>query len=230
VLTHRLTITLCSTLLDLPRASVIVSRTYLVPTPAKVNVIVTPVPRSPHGDGQPSSVHLYEHGPVQQLELVPLKISAWPTTGLAGLYVKRAVGAAGVGVGVADGVGVGVGIGVGVGVGVGVGTGVLRGVGELLGLTVGSTREVGAGVGPDVLRALPEALPLASSADGAGVAVLVPEGARATSPGVPLGGKYVSGVSTLFRALLTPGVKGRHKTNATTKQRSTAITTRNRSR
>src|SRR2546422_8154376 len=106
--------------------------------------MVTPMPRSPHGDGQPSSVHLYEHGPAQQLELVPLKIAAWPTTGLDGLYVKRAVGAAGVGVGLADGIGVGV--GVGVGVGLGVGTGVLRGVGGLLGLTVGSTREVGVGV------------------------------------------------------------------------------------
>src|SRR3989441_6338885 len=114
--------------------------------------MVTPMPRSPHGDGQPSSVHLYEHGPAQQLELVPLKITAWPTTTLEGLYVKRAVGAAGVGVGVADGVGVGVGVGVGMGVGVGVGvgvatgTGVLRGVGGLLGLTVGATRAVGAGV------------------------------------------------------------------------------------
>ena len=190
--------------------------------------MVAPMPRSPHGDGQPSSVHLYEHGPAQQLELVPLKITAWPTTGLDGLYVKRAVGAAGVGVGVADGVGVGVGVDVGVGVGVGVGTGVLRGVGGLLGLTVGSTREVGVGVGPDVLRALPEALSLASSAGGAGVAALVPDGAKATSPGVLFGD--LRGVSTVFRALLTPRAKGCRKTNTTRKQRSTAITTRNRLR
>ena len=120
------------------------------------------------------------------------------------------MGAAGVGVGVADGVGVGVGFGVGVG------AGVLRGVGEVLGLTVGSTDEVGAGE--------------ASSADGAGVAALVPDGAKATSPGVPFSGKDVWGVSTVFRALLTPRVKGCHKTNATRKQRSTAITARNRSR
>ena len=52
------TATLCSTVALRPRASVRVKRTNLVPTLAKVNASIGPVPRSPQGDGQPSSVHL----------------------------------------------------------------------------------------------------------------------------------------------------------------------------
>src|SRR2546422_2448192 len=116
------TTTLCSTVAWRPSPSVMVKRAYFVPTSWKVKLIVTPPPRI---EPSASSDQMKAQGLAAQLQPLPLKETAWPVTGFAGLYVKLAVGP---GVGVGAGVGVGVGVTVGPAVGGGVGIGV--GVGE----------------------------------------------------------------------------------------------------
>ena len=67
------TTTSCSALCPWPRASVTVSRTYLVPTSWKVKAMVGPVPSS---EASASSVHLEEHGTAKQVVALPLNETA----------------------------------------------------------------------------------------------------------------------------------------------------------
>src|SRR6267143_584669 len=73
--------TLCSTLAPCPSASVTVKRTYFVPAPWKVNVILGPLPSS---EPSASSVQPYEHGVAAHVLALPSKATACPLTGING--------------------------------------------------------------------------------------------------------------------------------------------------
>jgi hypothetical protein len=93
------TVTFFSIVAVWPDASVTVIRTNFVPASRNVNKEVWPVPSGHSGVigwvGEPSSDHAYVHGPFEQVELEPSKVTASPTTGELGAKVNPAVGGVG---------------------------------------------------------------------------------------------------------------------------------------